>query len=48
MGRQPEVGEYIVHMGYKFSIVETDSRRIVKIHIEKQESMQDQLEGLLN
>ena len=48
MGRQPDVGEYIVHMGYKFSIVETDSRRIVKIHIEKQESMQDQLEGLLN
>lgn len=48
LGRQPDVGEFIVHQGYKFGIVETDSRRIVKLHIEKQETIQDQLEGLLN
>jgi putative hemolysin len=35
-GRQPDAGESIVAEGYKFTVADTDGRRIVKLNIERE------------
>lgn len=46
-GRQPKAGEAMDHGDFRFTISETDGRRIHKIHVERVHSMTDALDEAL-
>ncbi len=47
-GRQPKVGESLEDVGYKFTIKETDGRRINKIHVARDSSLVSALDEMLS
>lgn len=46
-GRQPKEGETLEHSGYKFTVLETDGRRISKIRVERDNSLQTALDEMM-